>query len=250
MRIFRSITPLCLLVLAASFASGQDESPSVSLDYVLDRYVEGMGGRASLQKIKSVRISGNVTYPDGTSHAITVLKKKPNLVRIVLDTGTLRVIQAYDGQDAWFARELGADQMIDRMRGAIEEGFIRDAPLEGVLLNAYGANAVLELGEDIEIAQVPCHQIIATFPDGARSIHCIDKEEFNERRIYQFDPNGKLLAELVPSEFELFDGVLFSMQTTRINDGEVLSTITVDEVQINMGILNAAFAPPSELPPR
>ena len=150
---------------------------------------------------------------------------------------------------AWFAREMGRNQFVDRMRGAIEATFVRDAPLESVLVNAYGAGVVLELGDDIEVARIPCYQIIANFPDGSRTIHCIDKEEYNERRIYQFDENGKLLAELIPSKFELFDGVLFSMQTVRVNDGEVVSTLTVTDVEINMGILDTAFSPPTELPP-
>ncbi|MEX0332307.1 MAG: hypothetical protein AB3N64_12880 [Puniceicoccaceae bacterium] len=250
MRIYRFLIPLLLVGVSASFSSGQDESETVTLDYVLSRYVESMGGRANLQKIMSVRISGTVDYPDGTSHAITVLKKKPNLVRMILDTGTMRIIQGYDGKDVWFARESGPNQMVDRLRGASETSFIRDAPLEGVLMNAYAANAVLELGKTVVLDGMPCYQIIASFPGGAKSIHCIDREEFNERRIYQYDSDGKLLSELVPSEFELYDGVLFSMKTDRVKDGEIVSSVTVEDVQINMGILNAAFSPPSELPPR
>lgn len=228
--------------------SGQADEQSV--EYILERYIDGMGGRAALERIKSVRLSGIVEYPDGSRHSITVLKKKPDRVRVVLDTGTLRFIQAYNGQVPWFARESGRYSFHDRMRGELADSFIREAPLENVLINPAGIDVDLELGPDVSVAGMPCFQIIAHLPGGAKVVHHIEKDSFLERRILEYDKEGELISELVPGKFQKIDGVAFAMKIVRLRDGETISTLTLDEVETNVGILDSAFDPPVDLPPR
>ncbi|NDV63498.1 outer membrane lipoprotein-sorting protein [Puniceicoccales bacterium CK1056] len=218
--------------------------------YVLERYIESMGGRAALEEIRSVRLSGEIIYSNGVSDAITVLKKKPNLVRVILDKGQVRFVQAYDGKVAWYARESGRNSFHDRMRGQFMKNFIRQAPLENVLVNYTETDAEIELGEDVEIAGFPCYKVIARFPDGSSMVHHIEKKTFLERRILEYDQEGTLLSELIPASFESIEGVTFARKISRISEGKTLSTLTLDEIQVNAGILNTVFSPPVELPPQ
>jgi outer membrane lipoprotein-sorting protein len=250
-----SLKSLPLLAGFALLATGAvapvaAQSGEEDVAYVIDRYIDAMGGRAALERIRSVRLGGSVAYPDGSSHAITVLKKKPNKVRVVLDTGILRFIQAYDGETAWFARESGRHSFHDRLRGSFAETFIREAPLENILVNPGKTGVVVSLGPEVTLANAPCYQVVATFPDGSKVIHYIEKETFLERRIYEYDADGKLLSELVPGKFETIDSVAFALQIVRLKDGKTISTLSLDEVQTNVGILDTAFSPPVELPPQ
>jgi outer membrane lipoprotein-sorting protein len=226
------------------------QSGDEDVHYVIERYIDGMGGRAALERIRSVRLGGTVRYPDGTAHAITVLKKKPNKVRVILDTGILRFTQAYDGETAWFARESGKYSFHDRLRGSFAESFIREAPLENILVNPGETEVDISLGPEVSLANSPCFQVIATFPDRSKVIHYIEKESFLERRILEYDAEGTLVSELVPGKFEIIDSVAFALQIIRLKDGETLSTLTIEEVQTNVGILDTAFSPPVELPPQ
>jgi outer membrane lipoprotein-sorting protein len=254
MPLFKSIPlPLivavcCLAYSGTSTVRGQANEDNIA--YVLERYIDSMGGRAALERIRSVRLSGTVNYPDGNSHAITVLKKKPDKVRVVLDTGLLRFVQAYDGETAWFARESGKYAFHDRMRGSLAESFIREAPLENVLINPAGTEVEISLGPDVTVAQALCYQVIARFPDGSKVVHYIEKETFLERRILEYNAEGNLIAELVPGKFQTIDSVAFAMQIVRQKDGKTVSTLILDDVQTNVGILDTAFSPPVELPPQ
>ncbi|MEX0332558.1 MAG: outer membrane lipoprotein-sorting protein, partial [Puniceicoccaceae bacterium] len=126
--------------------------------------------------------------------------------------------------------------------------FIHEAPLENILVRRRDPRVELSLGEDVTIARKPCYQIVAAYNDGSKVIHCIEKETYLERRIYQYDDAGELVAEMIPSDFEQIDGILFAMTTIRVNpDGESI-TMTMDSVQSNVGILDTAFSPPQELP--
>jgi len=40
------------------------------------------------------------------------------------------------------------------------------------------------------------------------------------------------------------------MRIIRLQDGETISTLVLDDVALNVGILDSAFSPPVELPPK
>jgi hypothetical protein len=207
-----------------------------------------MGGRAALEQVKSIRLSGTITYKDGQKHNVTVLKKQPNLTRVVVDAGIFRLIQAFDGKVAWYAREVGKNISYSRMEGRMREVFIREAPLENALFHPSNEDVTIKKGEDITVAMTDCFQVIAWHKDGSRKVYYIDKESYMERRILDYDKDGNLLSELVPGRFETFDGVVFAMQIVRLQDGEAVSTLNFDELETNVGILDTAFMPPMDLP--
>jgi len=242
-----------VLIALFSVSPGHAQYTEDDVDYVIQRYVESMGGMASLQRIMSVRMSGNVEYPDGSRHSITVLKKRPDKVRVSLDTGQVRFIQAYNGTEAWFGRKAGRNEFHDRMRGDLRDSFIREAPLENVLLSSrlqQQEEVRISLGQDVTVAKKPCYQVIARFPSGAKVIHYIEKETFLERRILEFDDEGNLVSELVPGGFETHGGVSFATNIVRLKDGSAVSTLRLEEIDLNVGILNSAFDPPVALPPQ
>lgn len=242
---------LPLLVTLFPLAPAHAQYTESDLDYVLQRYVESMGGMASLQRIMSVRMSGRVEYPNGSTHEITVLKKRPDKVRVTLHTGPVQFIQAYNGSEAWFARKSGRNAFYDTMRGNIRDAFIREAPLENVLLSSRSADSEIRvsLGPDVRVAQETCFQVIARYPSGAKVIHYISKENFLERRILEYDVDENLVSELVPGGFQTHAGVSFATNIVRLREGEAVSTLILEEIDTNIGILNTAFNPPVELPP-
>lgn len=237
--------PLAVLLLPSMIAHAQ--SGDTSIDYILDRYFDHMGGRGALERIKSVRMEGLIRYPNGQQHALTVLKKKPDRIRIVIDTGFVRYTQGYDGQVAWMERQFGQRVYHERMTGKAAEDFIREAPLESILFKAGEKGATVTLGPDIMVAQAPCYQIIATLPDGSSIVHYVEKSNFLERRILQYDPAGTLLSEIIPGRFETIAGVVFATQIVRLDGGQTISTLNLEEIEVNVGILDKAFSPPVPL---
>lgn len=242
------IASLAFSCVCNSQPSATRETSDRSVDYVLERYIESMGGRATIAQVRSIRLSGTISYPDGNKHRITVLKKKPNLTRVVLDAGFVRLIQAYDGEVAWIARETASSTSYGRMKGKDKEIFVREAPLENVLFQLSDEDISIELGPDVQVAMRDCYQVIARFEDGTKNIFYIDKQDFVERRIFEYDKDGILLNELIPGKFETFDGVVFAMQIVRLEDGKYVSSLNFDELETNVGILDTAFNPPVELP--
>jgi len=237
---------LCLLFSGAPL-HGQDFADEANINYVLTRYVDAMGGRAALQKLISIRLTGTISNQDGQKQNLVVLKKKPDLVRLTLDTGNIRFVQAYNGKVAWTSRESGDRFDCMQMEGKAAANFIMEAPITNALVDRNRPGVEIELGEEITIVGIPCYRIIATREDGSSVVHCISKETFLEHRIIQRDSEGNIESELVPSKFELVNGVTFAMRTQRIVEGKPASTIDIESVDVNFGLLNTAFNPPVSL---
>lgn len=235
-----------LLCLSQPATVPGEVSPEAEL--VISRYIEAMGGLAALEEIQSIRLQGTVRYPDGSSHSLTVLKKKPDLVRVTIDTGRIRFIQGYDASVAWIGRETSAGADYSRMPEPTARAFIREAPLANILLDPRRAAARISLGEETTLAGNPAYLLIADLPDGFRFTFTIEKTTYLERRIHEYAPDGTLLAELIPSHFESHAGVLFAMQVVRREQGTLVSTMSIEEVDTNIGLLDTVFSPPVPLP--
>jgi hypothetical protein len=240
-------TLLFCLLFSSVPSQGQDFSDEANIDYVLTRYVDAMGGRAALQKLISMRLTGTITDQRGQKQALVVLKKKPNFVRLTLEAGNIRFVQAYNGKVAWTSRESGDRFQCVAMTGETAGGFIREAPITNALVDRNRPGVKLEMAEEVTIVGIPCYQVIVSHEDGSSMAHYISKESFLEHRIVQRNAEGEIVSELVPSKFELMNGVTFAMRTQRIVDGKPASTIDIEAVDINFGLLNTAFNPPVTL---
>lgn len=238
-----------LLVLLLILANAPClQAQRLTVEEVLEAYVQRMGGYAALQRIQSARLIGEIQRPDGSSNSITVLKKQPDLTRVTVDTGRLQLIQAYNGEVAWFERRIGKKSEFGLMKDRDAGSFIRDAPLTNHLVRHRNMEDLqINLLEDRMLNHTPCYAVEAIFDDGSRSVHLIEKDSFLERRIFEFDDQTGEKTILIPSQFERHGGVDFAMRIIRQNaDGERLSTLQLESVDTNVGILDKAFDPPEE----
>ena len=93
------------VLLTATVALGQAERTDRQLQYILDRYLEVMGGSALLENLNSLYMTGNLILADGSAIPISILKKRPGKVRIIQYLPNFRLIQGYNGEEAWISRQ-------------------------------------------------------------------------------------------------------------------------------------------------
>lgn len=244
--LFLPLVAMALASLTPGFLHAQSNDPE--LQSVLDLYLESMGGRAALENIQSLRLSGKVNLRDGTVYSITVLKKRPNLVRFVVEMPQMRVVQGYNGSEAWVLRQSGRNRIIERMNPESAVRFIRNAPIENVLLNPGETGVEIRLAGQAEVNRIPCHEIVATFPDGTRSVYFFEQANGRERKLVMYDAEGEVIEEIVPGRFEQIQGVVFARQQLYRRANETDSTLVFEDIEINIGIIDTIFNPPEPLP--
>lgn len=221
--------------------------PEMTVAQVAARYAQRLGGQGALSDMDSIRLRLNIQRDSGDSVQMTVLKKRPDRVRIMFAQQGFNITQAFDGQTAW-VRQQG--QNVDRIRpmDPVEaERFIRDAPIEHVLLHADRVGAELKMIGRVRHQNRPCYEIHALFANGDHYELLIDAEEFVDRRITRViqRESGSTRTDIIPSRFEYISGILFALRYIYFIDGQRDSVVDVKEAIVNPGLLDDIFRMPA-----
>jgi hypothetical protein len=113
-------------MLPASLPAGEAKAaePLPTVDQVLDKYIQAMGGRAALEKQKSRVMKGSQVMADGTAIPLETYQAAPDKVVSILTTPKQGVMMSgYNGQVGWVKNQRGQHdlsgaQLADMKRGA------------------------------------------------------------------------------------------------------------------------------------
>jgi outer membrane lipoprotein-sorting protein len=123
-----------------------------TVDEILKEMIQAQGGKAAIEKIKDMTITGTIEVPQqGISVSFTQYKKEPDKRRIEMNVmGTVQV-QGFDGKKAWElnprtgkAIEIPGEDAIDIKRGSLALGWILDPEKFGISLVFKGRERIDE----------------------------------------------------------------------------------------------------------
>jgi hypothetical protein len=91
--------------------------PRVSVDAILDNYIQALGGKTALEKVKTRMMKGNLVTQGGMSAPLEVFEKAPNKTFTTFRTPNGVTIMGFDGAIGWTQapevglRELKGDEL-------------------------------------------------------------------------------------------------------------------------------------------
>lgn len=137
----KRIVLLCFLYV---FCYGALRIPlnSQTLDEILKEMIQAQGGKAAIEKIKDMTVTGTIEVPQqGLSVSFTQYKKEPDKRRIEMKVMGMVQIQGFDGKKAWElntqtgkAIEIPGVDAVDIKRGSIALGWMLDPEKYGISL--------------------------------------------------------------------------------------------------------------------
>ncbi|MCC5807571.1 MAG: hypothetical protein JJU00_14705 [Opitutales bacterium] len=239
---------LSALVPAAAAWSTEREIRDLPLSEVLSRHIEAMGGEAAHRGIQSLRIDATVALEDGPTHRVTILKARPNLFRATFRASDWSLTRGFDGEDVWTLLVTDKGHHAKPLDPFEEKLIARRAPIENLLLRTRELDAETTLVGTERLVNRPVYRVRVDFGDGHIVDHLIDGGDFVLRRVEQTEPRatGERVTTLIPSNYQYVGGVLFPWREIQLSDGERHSVITVQDMEINPGVLYDAFRPPPE----
>jgi outer membrane lipoprotein-sorting protein len=112
------------------------------LDEILKEMIQAQGGKAAIEKIKDMTITGTIEVPQqGVSVSFIQYKKEPDKRRIEMKVMGMVQIQGFDGKTAWElnpqtgqAIEIPGEDALDIKRGSLALGWILDPKKYGISL--------------------------------------------------------------------------------------------------------------------
>ncbi|HTL97738.1 MAG TPA: hypothetical protein VL181_02935 [Holophagaceae bacterium] len=235
----RALVPLCASLVAATLGAQ-------SVDAILSRHLQAMGGADKLHAIHALRLKGTLQTAQGLVLPLTIEEARPGKSRFEARAEGVIYLRIFDGTKGWISdpstngilRPFTAAELQAESRGTFDG--------ELVDLQARGARA--ELAGRLMWAGRDTYQVKVTEKDGATSLHWVDAEMFLEfQRERDVDtPEGRRTEVLRFSDFRVVEGVPMAF---RVQMGQKFShsaqIIQLSEAQVNPAIPDSDFEAPA-----
>lgn len=218
-----------------------------TVDEIIAKHVEAMGGLDKLKSIKTVRMTGKMTVGPGIEAPVVMELKRPNSMRMDFTIQGMVGSQAYDGQVGWtfmpFQGSKVAQQMAeDELKMAQEQADI-DGPL--IDYKAKG-NTVELLGKD-KVEGADAFKLKVTLKNGVVRTIYIDAEHFlqvkdeSKRTIRGTEIDG----ETILGDYKEVDGMMFPHSVDSGQKGSPQrQKLVVEKIELNVPIDDARFKMP------
>jgi outer membrane lipoprotein-sorting protein len=185
-----------------------------TIDEILAKHVNAMGGEAFLHSVSSTK-TDSVVVLDEKQPGVrgTVYAKKPNKIRVEYEFPQARVIMAYNGDTGWSQavlpngeKKLPAILSEEKVRALLEDfDIFHDALLDSKENRISLAGQAQVMGRNAYVLEL-------TLTNGLKETRYIDTRNYQELECVRHGEKDHLLYEIYFSDFKSWSGI--SMPST------------------------------------
>jgi hypothetical protein len=202
-------------------------------------YIEGFGGPEVWEKISSLKVSGNLLLKEG-EFELNAFQKKPDLIKVSMRDNQREWVLGYDGETAW--REFpGANRKAEPMPADEARRFKHNAHFGNHLLYPFASGKTIEYMDTIPVEGTICHQIRVTLDTDYQVDYFIDIRTYLEIKAVNTDLRTGEVNSLVYQDYFREYGMPIARQVESFEDGEWVSSLRLDEVKVNAGVMPWMF---------
>ena len=232
-----SVLGIFLVTLMALPGYGQ------SIKRILKRMIDAQGGPKVFESVKDMTMTGAVEMvQQGIRGTLTMYKKEPDKRRVDLAAMGRVIIQAYDGQTAWWTNPQSgnAEEMSEQDAASMKR---QSLPVVAILdPETYGITFTYKGKEKIEGRDY--HVLEQSYTDGYKMLRYVDAETYltGRSRSTRTGPGGiKIQVEQIMSDFKTVGGMTMAHSIVTYYNGEVFTRISVENVGVNSGLEDSLF---------
>ena len=244
----KHILLLCAITLGFYIGHAQDEAATdITVDEIIDGYFENTGGVDNWHELKSMRVSGSMAQGPMEFPGV-IISARPNKQRVEVDLQGQKIIQAYDGTDAWWINPFmgGNDPQI--MPAEMAESMVEQS-FESDFLDYAEKGHKVELLGTKEVDGAQCYEVKLTKENGTEEWHYFDMEymvPIMQKTIAKEGPYEGQAAETYLSDYEEVgdSGIIMPMyMETRVMGAKQFS-IRMSSVELDVEVNDEMFAFP------
>jgi hypothetical protein len=238
---------LCFALLAILPASARQ--PALTLDQVLAKHYEAIGGKDAWKKIQGIKQSGKMSMA-GMEAPFTVHNVRPNKLRIEFEIQGMKGMQVFDGTDGWMVMPFMGSSDPQPLPKETVDQMISDADIEGALIDYQDKGHQVELVGQEDLEGTPVYRLRVKLKSGNQMDYLLDAEHFvtlqttakTSSQGTEMETTSKL------SNYKPVQGLMLPHSMVATNPmGE--QVMTVDTIEINPTIDEALFSKPAAAPP-
>jgi len=221
-----------------------------TLDDIIAANLRSKGGIDKIKATQTVRMSGSVVARDMSGHDIsgtmTMVAKRPNLMRRDAEVGGRKVVNAFDGSSLWMMMDTMAPQQLPNTQAAYAS---QDAEFDSVFVDYKQKGHAIELVGKETLNGAPVYHLKVTKKGGPPQDYYLDAETGLEKKISVAgrSPDGSQTVNVtVFSDYRSVDGSLVPFAMKQRQNGTVVATTTLDKVEFNVTVDDAYFKMPAK----
>ncbi|MBN1791866.1 MAG: hypothetical protein JW830_15305 [Bacteroidales bacterium] len=228
---------------------------SQSVDDVLAKYFESIGGVEKWKELKTMKLTGSVPTPQG-EFAFEMNRKAPNKMIISLDVmGQKLIPQAFDGETAWTLNPFTGNTAAQKLPDDQIKDLKRDAVFEDPFIDFTGKGHEVTYEGTGDVDGVQCHilklvQNKGKGEDESTSSYYFDSESYLPVLVKQTMSNeqmGTQEVDVYMSDYQdIGNGLMMSFNMDTRVGGQSVQAIKFTNAVINEDIPDDVFKYPGE----
>lgn len=233
------------VLIAIAIAAGLNSSASAqSVDEVIGKYLNAHG-IDQWRQVHSLKVSATIDA-QGRSTPMTIISKRPNLVRQEVTVNGSTIVEAYDGSTVW-----GINPQVSpapqRIQGAQATALAEQADFDLVLADYKKKGYEVELAGKAKVGDRDTYDVRVARGKGVVQDYFIDAETFLEDRVAtQIERGGQTLnSTSEPADFRSVDGVMMPFTITQQAGGMPAVTLHVQKIEFNVPAPDELFKMPA-----
>lgn len=235
-----------LLALAIGLALAAPAGAQ-TVDEIIAKHVEAVGGLDKIKAVKTVRMTGKITLGPGIEAPVVMELKRPNSLRMDFTVQGMVGSQGYDGAVGWtfmpFQGSKAAQQMAEEELKMARE----QADMDGPLVDYKAKGHTVELVGKDKVEGSDAYKLKVTLKDGVVRHMYIDAEHFLQlkdeaRRTIR---GTEIDTETILGDYKEVGGMMFPHSIDSGQKGAPQrQKIVVEKIELNVPIDDARFKMP------
>ncbi|MGI8741337.1 MAG: hypothetical protein ACR2NN_01970 [Bryobacteraceae bacterium] len=236
----------CLVSLAAF---GQDK-PDLTLDQIIQKHVDALGGMDKLKAITTFSATGKATMNGGQMVAALVMQmKRPSSMRVEMTIQGKKIVQGFDGATAWMLNPLTGLDTPQKANAEDTQEMKNSADIDFSSLVDYKAKGnTVELAGMEDVEGSPAYKLKVTKRNGRVEYDYLDAKTFLpvKSTTKRKQMGTEIEIDAFPANYKPINGVLFPFTVDQKTGGKSMVQLTIEKVDVNVPIDDARFHMPEK----
>lgn len=227
-------------------------APAISLaqtvDEVIAKNVQALGGMDKLKSVNMLRTSGKLQI-QGFEARFVEENKRENRVREEFILQGMAQVQAYDGKGGWQINPFGGRRDPELMSDDDSKGLKIDADMDGPLVDYKEKGHTAELVGHDSVEGTDCYKIKLTLKNGDIRYYYIDTDSYMELKLEtQTSIRGTIQEnETYFGDYEKVNGVYYPFAFESGQKGDTNRVkYTVEKIEQNVPLDDSLFTVPAK----
>lgn len=243
-----SLIFLLTLAIATLISQQANAAEDLSLDEIMHRHVDAMGGLYNWSQVQSIRLAGTIER-NGQSADIVIIKKRPNQIRATItlpirdkEGESFQIIRAHDGKRAWTATRLAgaAELSIQELDAQSGAALLNDSSILPKLISLQQKSCKLTLLNRTKIDGQLAYTIAATSDDKTSYTFYIDPDTFRTVQ-HSIEAATSKTTVTTLEDYTNKAGIQIPRRSVMKTEGVQQSIIQINSIEIGPGIYDEYF---------